>query len=103
CLLSAQLRPGNASARAGLADELKRLLSILQRHFPKSQISYRADAGSASPEIYTTLESLGVLYAIGIASNAVFQRKTERWLSKAQRKYARTHKLVRVFYTFDHR
>jgi hypothetical protein len=103
CLLSAQLRPGNASARSGLADELKRLLPIVQRRFPKSQIGYRADAGSASPEIYTTLESLGVLYAIGIASNAVFQRKTERWLSKAQRKYAHTHKFVRVFYTFHHR
>jgi hypothetical protein len=103
CLLSAQLRPGNASARTGLADELKRLLPILQRRFPKSQISYRADAGSASPEIYTTLESLGVLYAIGIGSNAVFQQRTERWLNKAQRKYARTHKLVRVFYTFRHR
>lgn len=103
CVLSAQLRPGNASCRAGLADELKRLFPILQQRFPKTQISYRADAGSASPEIYTTLESLGVLYAVGIASNAVFQRKTERWLSKAQRKYARTHKLVRVFYTFQHR
>lgn len=103
CVLSAQLRPGNASCRAGLADELKRLFPILQQRFPKTQISYRADAGSASPEIYTTLESLGVLYAVGIASNAVFQRKTERWLNKAQRKYARTHKLVRVFYTFQHR
>jgi hypothetical protein len=103
CLLSAQLRPGNASARTGLADELKRLLPILQRRFPKSQISYRADAGSASPEIYTTLESLGVLYAIGMGSNAVFQRKAERWLTKAQRKYAQIHKPIRVFYSFRHR
>jgi hypothetical protein len=103
CLLSAQLRPGNASARTGLADELKRLLPILQRRFPKSQISYRADAGSASPEIYTTLESLGVLYAIGIASNSLFKEKTRRWLNKAQRKHARTHKPVRVFYSFRHR
>ena len=103
CLLSAQLRPGNASARTGLADELKRLLPILERRFPKSQISYRADAGSASPEIYTTLESLGVLYAIGMGSNAVFQRKAERWLTKAQRKYAQIHKPIRVFYSFRHR
>jgi hypothetical protein len=103
CLLSAKLRPGNASASAGIPEELRRLVPILKRRFPKSQIGYRADAGSATPEIYTTLESLGVLYAIGIASNAVFKKKTERWLNKARRKYARTNKPVRLFYTFAHR
>jgi hypothetical protein len=75
----------------------------LNRRFPKSQISYRADAGSATPEIYQSLESLELLYAIGIGSNAVFQRKTERWLTQAQRKYARTKKPVRVFCSFRHR
>ena len=89
-LLSALLRPGNASASAGIAAELKRLVPILKRRFPKSQISYRADAGSATPEIYRTLESFEMLYAIGIASNSVFKKRTERWLKKATRKYART-------------
>jgi Transposase DDE domain group 1 len=102
CLLSAQLRPGNASARQGIADELKRLVPLLKQRFAQSQISYRADAASASPEIYTTLESLGMLYAIGIATNAVFKRKTERWLEKAKRKYARTQTPIRVFYSFRH-
>jgi DDE family transposase len=50
-LLSAQRRPGNASASAGIAVELYRLVPILNRRFPKSQISYRADVGSATPEI----------------------------------------------------
>ena len=103
CLLSARLRPGNASASGGIADELGRLVPIVKRRFPKSQISYRADAGSATPQIYTTLESLDVLYAIGIGSNCVFKKKTEPWLKKAQRKYARTQKPVRVFYAFRHR
>lgn len=103
CLLSAQLRPGNASASAGIADELIRLVPLLKRRFPKSQISYRADAGSATPEIYRTLESLGVLYIIGIASNSVFKKRTERWVEKARRKYARTKKSIRVFYSFRHR
>jgi hypothetical protein len=103
CLLSARLRPGNASASAGIAAELTQLVPILKSRFPKSQISYRADAGSATPEIYQTLDYLGLLYAIGIGSNAVFKKKTEPWLKKAQRQYARTQKLVRVFYTFSHR
>lgn len=103
CLLSARLRPGNASASGGIAVELRRLVPILKRRFPKSQISYRADAGSATPEIYTTLESLQALYAIGIASNSVFKQKTERWLKRAQRKYARSQKPLRVFYSFRHR
>jgi len=103
CLLSARLRAGNASASEGIAVELRRLVPLVKRRFPKSQISYRADAGSATPEIYTTLESLGALYAIGIASNSVFKKRTERWLKRAKRKYARTNKPVRVFYAFRHR
>lgn len=103
CLLSARLRPGNASAAAGIADELDRLVPVVKRRFPNSQISYRADAGSATPQIYTTLESLGMLYAIGIASNSAFKKKTERWLERAKRKYARTRKPLRVFYAFRHR
>src|SRR5438128_7766058 len=85
-LLSAQLRPGNASASAGIAAELERQLPILKQRFPKTQISYRADAGSATPEVYRTLESFEALYAIGIASNSVFKKRTERWLKKTKRK-----------------
>jgi hypothetical protein len=103
CLLSALLRPGNASASAGIATELDRLVPILKRRFPKSQLSYRADAGSATPEIYRTLESVDVLYAIGIGSNSVFKKRTERWVNKAKRKYARTKTPIRLFYSFGHR
>jgi hypothetical protein len=103
CLLSALLRPGNASSSAGIADELKRLVPLLKQRFPKTQLSYRADAGSATPEIYRTLESFGMLYAIGIASNSVFKTKTRRWLKKAERKYARTKTPIRRFYSFAHR
>ena len=103
CLLSAQLRPGNASASAGIADELKRLVPLLKQRFPKSQISYRADAGSATPEIYRTLESLEMLYAIGIGSNSAFKKRTARWLKKAERKYACTKTPIRRFYSFRHR
>ena len=102
-VLCAQLRPGNASASAGIAAELSRLVPIVKRGFPKSQISYRADAGSATPEIYRTLESFEMLYAIGIASNSVFKKRTERWLKKAKRKYARTKTPIRLFYSFRHR
>src|SRR5512133_2755847 len=103
CLLSALLRPGNASASAGIDQELERLVPILKERFPHTQISYRADAGSATPEIYRTLESLGALYTIGIASNSVFKKKTERWVKKTERKYLRTKSLVRRFYSFRHR
>jgi hypothetical protein len=102
-LLSALLRPGNAPASAGIADELKRLVPIVKKRFPDTQISYRADAGSATPEIYRTLESLTVLYTIGIASNSVFKKRIQRWVKKAERKYARTKTPIRRFYSFRHR
>jgi hypothetical protein len=103
CLLSALLRPGNASAAAGIAAELTRLLPLLKRRFPETQISYRADAGSATPEVYRTLESLDALYTIGIASNSVFKKRPARWVKKAERKYARTKTPIRRFYSFRHR
>ena len=103
CLLSALLRPGNASASAEIPTELKRLVPILKRRFPKTQIGYRADAGSATPEVYRTLEALGTLYTIGIASNSVFKKRTEGWVKKAQRQYARTQTPMRLFYSFRHR
>jgi hypothetical protein len=103
CLLSARLRPGNAHASQGIAAELRRLVPVLRRRFPQSQISYRADAGSATPEIYSTLEDFKLFYAIGIATNSAFKRRVERWLKRAVRKHARTAKPVRVFYSFRHR
>src|SRR5215475_960843 len=42
-------------------------------------------------------------YAIGIASNSVFKKRTECWLNKATRKYARTQVPIRLFYSFRHR
>src|ERR687891_313506 len=39
----------------------------------------------------------------GIASNSVFKKRTERWLKKAKRKYARTKTPIRLFYSFRHR
>lgn len=103
CLLSARLRPGNASASEGIPSELRRLVPVLKRRFAQSQISYRADAGSAVPEIYRTLESFGVRYVIGIGANAVFKRKSERWVKRAVRQHARSGKPVRLYYRFRHR
>ena len=49
CLLWARLRPGNAHASQNIAEELHRLVPILKQRFPKTQLSYRADAGAATP------------------------------------------------------
>jgi Transposase DDE domain group 1 len=103
CLLSARLRPGHTHASQTIPNELCRIIPLLRRRFPKTQLSYRADAGSATPEIYKTLESLQVLYAMGIATNPVFKKKTERWLKSSMHKYARSQIPIRRFYSFRHR
>jgi hypothetical protein len=103
CVLTTRLRPGNVHCSQNIPEELDRLVPILKKRFPKTQLRYRADAGSATPKIYTTLESLGLDYVMGIASNPVFKRKAERWLEKAKRKYARSKTPIRRFYSFRHR
>ncbi len=101
-LLSARLRAGNASASEGIVAELRRLGPSLKRRFPKSQISYRADAGSATPQIYRPWNPSICSMPSGLAPMRCLE-KAEPWLKKAKRKYARTKTPIRVFYSFRHR
>ena len=83
CLLSARLPPGNSSASEGITGELNQLVPLLKRRFPKSQISYRADAGSATPEIYATLKSRQVPVPSDLQQRA-FQEKPSAGLNGAK-------------------
>src|SRR5207249_7105980 len=99
CLLSARLRPGNASSHARIVP----LLLRLQAAFPGVPIKLRGDAGFALPLLYDFCEFFGIQYVLGIPANCVFQRRAEPLQKKLKRRYRRTELPQRSFSSFRHR
>jgi Transposase DDE domain group 1 len=103
CLLAARLRPGNASSHARIVPMLLRLVPRLEAAFPGVPIKLRGDAGFALPLLYEFCEFFGIQYALGIAANAVFQRRAEPRQKRLARRYRRTAIPQRSFSSFRHR
>jgi DDE family transposase len=103
CLLSARLRPGNASSHARIVPMLLRLVPRLQAAFPGVQIKLRGDAGLALPLLYQFCEFFDLQYAFGIPANCVFQRRAEPLQKKLKRRYRRSQLPQRSFSSFRHR
>lgn len=103
CLLSARLRPGNASSHARILPMLARLVPRLQAAFPGVRIQLRADAGFALPLLYEFCEYFDIQYAIGIGVNPVFQQRAEPQQEHLALRYRRTQLPQRSFSSFRHR
>jgi DDE family transposase len=103
CLLAARLRPGNASSHARIVPMLLRLVPRLEAAFPGVPIKLRGDAGFALPLLYQFCEFFGIQYALGIAANAVFQRRVRPRQKRLARRYRRTEIPQRGFSSFRHR
>ena len=85
-LVTAVLRPGNASGSAGAVGILRRLIPRLREAFPKARIRVRLDGGFASPEVFYFLDcEPKVDYLVNFAVNAVLERKTEAAMKRARR------------------
>jgi hypothetical protein len=78
--LAAWLRPGTVGAACGVVSVLATLVQTLRRAWPDVLILVRGDCGVAGPALYEFCEEQGLLYALGYASNAVLQRRTQRAL-----------------------
>ena len=67
------LRPGNVHSADGWENVLK---PVVARYRGKvSRVYFRADAGSANPEVYEYLEAEGIKYAIRLPKNHVLQER----------------------------
>jgi hypothetical protein len=82
-LITAILRPGNAHATKGARGILRRLVQRLREAWPEVKIYLRADAGFAQPELYELCEELGIIYTIGLITNAQLQRLNAENLKQA--------------------
>ena len=66
-LLCARLRPSDRDAAAGAVDELQPIVSQLRRHWPKTRIVIRGDAGFCRDAIMSWCEEHDVDYVLGLA------------------------------------
>lgn len=103
CLLSARLRPGNASSHGRIVPMLLRLVPRLQSAFPGVKIKLRGDAGFALPLLYQFCEFFEIEYVFGIPANCVLQHHAQPRRQQLERRYGRTQLPQRSFSSFRHR
>ena len=96
-LVAAMLRPGNAAGTAGAVSLLQRLLPKLRRTFPGARLRVRLDAGFATPDVFTYLETAGVEYVVAMAGNAVLARHAEPALAPLRAVVATTHETATTY------
>jgi len=82
--LACWLRPGTMHGACGAVDVLRQLVGRLRRAWPGIDIRVRADNGLAVPAMLDYCEEATLGYALGYASNAVLERRSEHWLKEVQ-------------------
>ena len=80
----AWLRSSDRDASAGALEKVKKIVAALRRRFPRLHIRLRADSGFCRDELMVWCELNGVKYLLGLARNAVLERKLEPALQKAK-------------------
>lgn len=99
-LVTAILRPGNQHASRGARGLLRRLIRKIRRQCPHAAIVVRADSGFAIPRVLRELERLNeelgdVDYVMGLARNAVLERRLASTMEQALAEQVGTEKIRR--------
>jgi len=102
-LLGVRLRGGKVHPAHRVLQLLGPIVRALKGAFPKTRIILRADAGFAVPRLYRFCEREGLLYLIGIPTNAVFKRHTEVDMEHLVERFEATGKMRRHFSSRWHR
>lgn len=82
-LVAIVLRPGNSPATQGARGLLRTLMRPLRRAFPGATLRVRVDGGFAGNDWLECLETQGVEYVVGLASNARLVQRAGRLLGEA--------------------
>lgn len=97
------LRPGRASASHGAASVLLRIFEkIVDRLPPRAEITFRADAGFAIPELYDLCETMGIRYVIGQNTHPEYKLAVANTLAEANRQFESTGTKARLFTEFEY-
>ena len=101
-LVTAVLLPGNAWGGSYAVRILRRLVQQIRSRFPGLEITIRADAGFATPEVYEYCEQAGIGYLIGIARNERLEEQNEKLMQWACWLYRITGDKQRLISSFEY-
>ena len=102
-LLCARLRPANIDAAAGALEEVRRIVEQLRRVWPDVEILLRAGGGFCRDQIMSWCEENAVGYVIGLPKNARLQRRIQRRMKLARRRFVKIGAAARAFADFRYR
>jgi Transposase DDE domain group 1 len=96
-LICALLRAGNTHASNSAVALLKRIVSRLRGRWPEAEIEIRADAGFAVPALYDYCEAEGIVYTVGLITNARLEGMAQDLLAKAKESHEQRGEKARLF------
>jgi len=100
----AWLRTSDRDAASGAVDKVAKIVAALRRKFPRLKIILRGDSGFCRDELLRWCELNRVNYLLGLARNAVLERKLQGALAEARQKSeAQEGAAARVFCEFTYR
>jgi len=97
-LLAAYLRPSNIDASKHARAILKLLVVKLRAIWPNVRIIFRGDSGFCRWRLMRWCDRHEVQYILGLARNAVLERRSEAWASAAEQAFACSGQKQRHFH-----
>ena len=101
-LLVAYLRPANIGADHHAAAILKLLVTRLRQVWPNVRITVRGDSGFCRWRMMRWCDRHDVRYLLGLARNAVLERRAAEWLAQVRTAYDIDGHSHRVFNTISY-
>jgi hypothetical protein len=94
------LRPGNSHSNKWYVGILKRVVRKIRTCYPDMTITIRGDSGFSCPAFYRLASEYQLYFVLGVASNAVLKRRTERLADAVRRRYVSLGEKYQHFTTF---
>jgi hypothetical protein len=96
------LRPGNSHSNKWYVAILKRIIIKIRKSYPKMEIVIRTDSGFSCAPFYKLVDDYNLLFATGIASNAVLKKKVSRAVKAVKHLYLSQGKKHQHFIRFSY-
>ena len=96
------LRPGNSHSNRWYVGILRRVVRAIRERYPEMSITIRGDSGFSCPAFYQLAKEYGLYFVVGVASNAVLKRRTERVADAVGRRYVSRGEKYQHFMEFPY-
>jgi len=97
------LRPGLYHANKFTHWILSFIVDRIKAIYPNVKLSFRADAGFASPKIYRFLETHNIDYVIGMITNKTLKTTNSSLIQEAKTQFQSTSENARLFQSFEYK